>query len=122
MPHSIRLLVRAALAAGLALCSLLPIVHAAPAAQAACSLQNPLITGADPSLWYANGLYYLVQSDGNSRITLRAASTLGGLSTATVHTIWTAPSGTDHSAEVWAPELEYVAGRWTIYFAAATNE
>lgn len=122
MRDSVRLLTRAAIAAGVALFSLFPIIGPASPAHAACSLQNPIITGADPSLWYANGLYYLVQSDGSSSISLRAASTLGGLSGAALHTIWTAPSGTDHSVEIWAPELEFVGGRWTIYFAAATNK
>jgi GH43 family beta-xylosidase len=95
----------------------------AGAAQAAtCSLHNPVVSaGADPSVWYRNGNYYLVQSDGNRSINLRASATLAGLNAATPRTIWTSPTGTDHSAETWAPELEYLNGKWIIYFAAATN-
>jgi len=117
------LLARGTLAAGLALLSLSPGIGPVQHARAACSLQNPIVSaGADPSIWYANGLYYLVQSDGNRSINLRAASTLGALNGAQPHTIWTAPTGTDHSAETWAPEIEDLNGQWIIYFAAATNE
>lgn len=95
-------------------------VHAAAAN--ACDLTNPIVApGADPSIWYRNGTYYLVQSDGNASISLRASSTLAGLGGATPRTIWTSPSGTDHSAETWAPEIEYLNGQWIIYFAAATD-
>lgn len=119
----VRPLARGLVAAALALVSLTPAATLGhpPRVGAACSLRNPLVAGADPSIWYANGLYYLVQSDGNNHIMLRAASTLGSVGTATARTIWTSPSGTDHSVEIWAPEIENLAGRWIIYFAAATN-
>lgn len=87
-----------------------------------CTLSNPITPGADPSVWYRNGLYYLVQSDGARSINIRSSSTINGLGTATPRTIWTSPTGTDHSAETWAPELEYLNGQWIIYFAAATDE
>jgi GH43 family beta-xylosidase len=90
-------------------------------AQAACSLHNPLVSqGQDPSIWYANGLYYLVQSDGRS-IWIRAASSLGALSNAQNIQVWSPPAGTSYSAEVWAPEIEYLNGQWIIYFAAARD-
>jgi GH43 family beta-xylosidase len=96
---------------------------ATTATAAGCVLKNPVVSaGADPSIWYRNSTYYLVQSDGNRSINLRASTTLAGLSTASPKVIWTAPKGTDHSAETWAPELEYLNGRWTIYFAAATDK
>ena len=95
---------------------------ASPApALAACTLRNPIVTGADPSVWYRNGTYYLVQSDGANHIYLRASSNIGGLGSAANTLVWTAPGGTDHSTQLWAPELEYLNGRWTIYFAGATD-
>ena len=123
-PSLIRALVAGAgallLAAGLAV----PMA-AAPSAPAeaapSCTLSNPISNGADPSVWLRNGVYYLAQSDGARSISLKAASTLSGLSTATARTIFTAPTGTDHSAQTWAPELEYLDGRWIIYYAAATD-
>ncbi len=94
---------------------------AGTAAQAAsaCALRNPVVaSGADPSVWLDNGYYYLVQSDGNRSINLRKSATIGGLATAVARVIWTSPTGTDHSAETWAPELEKLNGQWYIYFAA----
>jgi GH43 family beta-xylosidase len=91
-------------------------------ASVSCTLKNPIATGADPSVWYRNNTYYMVQSDGARSINVRSASTINGLSTATPKTIWTSPTGTDHSAETWAPEIEYLNGQWIIYFAAATDD
>lgn len=93
---------------------------AVPVANAAgCSLHNPIVaSGADPSVWYGNGLYYLVQSDGAASINLRASSTMAGLGSASPRTIWRAPAGTDHSAQTWAPEIENLNGQWVIYYAA----
>ncbi len=92
---------------------------------AACTLQNPIVSaGQDPSVWYANGLYYLVQTgepDENS-IWIRAAATLGGLNSAPNTLVWSAPTGTDYSTQIWAPELEQVNGQWIIYFAGAHDE
>ncbi|MET4052594.1 GH43 family beta-xylosidase [Frigoribacterium sp. PvP054] len=92
-------------------------VEAAPA----CTLSNPISNGADPSVWFRDNTYYLAQSDGDRSITLKASSTLNGLSSARAKTIFTAPVGTDHSAQTWAPELEYLDGRWYVYYAAATE-
>ncbi len=100
-------------------------VYAAPHhTNATCSLQNPIVSpGADPSVWYANNQYYLVQSNENApnTISIRAASTLSGLASANNTTIWTAPSGTDYSTQIWAPEIEYLNGQWIVYFAAARD-
>lgn len=118
-----RIAVRAAVASTI-VAAIGLVGEGAPTAAAAspCAIHNPIVAaGADPSVWYGNGLYYLVQSDGYRSINLRSATTVGGLGSATPRTIWTSPVGTDHSAETWAPEIENLNGRWIIYFAAATN-
>ncbi|MBT2503539.1 family 43 glycosylhydrolase [Curtobacterium sp. ISL-83] len=117
-----RLLIAAAavaVAAGIAV----PVeLHAAAARDAAaCTLDNPIGVGADPSVVRHDGHYYLAQSDGQRSITITRSRTIAGLGTATPTVIWTAPAGTDHSAETWAPEIEYLRGRWVVYFAAATD-
>ncbi|KAH8204940.1 hypothetical protein TruAng_000823 [Truncatella angustata] len=33
--------------------------------------------------------------------------------------VWTPPPSTEHSADLWAPELHAIRGRWYIYYAAA---
>lgn len=112
----------AAIAASAVLTSGQHTATASTASVAACTLRNPVGAGADPSVWYANGLYYLVQSDGARSINLRSSATVGGLGTAAPRTIWTSPTGTDHSAETWAPEIEQLNGKWIVYFAAATDK
>src|SRR5437016_6576045 len=108
---------------GLIFCLILVAVPAAfiskvPSAYAACTLQNPIVSpGQDPSIWYANGLYYLVQSE-NGGIWLRAAPTLGGLATGQHQQIWAPPTGTSYSQEIWGPEIEDLNRQWIIYFAA----
>ncbi len=112
--------VRISLIIGLILVVMAIFVNKPQPAKAACTLLNPIVDGSDPSIWYANGLYYLVLSD-TKTISMRAASTLGGLASAESHDIWTPPPGTDHSAQVWAPELENIGGQWIIYFAAGRD-
>ena len=72
--------------------------------------------GQDPSVIFHEGMYYLVQSDGN--ITIRAAASLEDLGKATPRVVWVAPPGAPYSQEVWAPELHLLDGRFVIYFAA----
>ena|SRR5947207_14024759 len=73
---------RCALAACLTLLLVISVGKSVQQARAACTLQNPIVSpGQDPSIWYAHGLYYLVQSKGGS-ILLRAAPNLGGLAKA----------------------------------------
>jgi GH43 family beta-xylosidase len=40
------------------------------------------------------------------------------LAAMTEKTVWTPPTGTDHSSNIWAPELYFFSGKWYIYFAA----
>lgn len=39
-----------------------------------------------------------------------------------MHIVWQAVPGTHYSAEVWAPDLQFVNGRWYIYFAASDGD
>lgn len=36
-------------------------------------------------------------------------------------TVWTPTAGTDYSADIWAPEIHFLDGKWYIYFAADNN-
>jgi GH43 family beta-xylosidase len=95
--------------------------HQVSASDTRCALHGPLLDGADPSVAFLDGRYYLVQSDGQRSITVTRASSIAGLGRATPVTVWTAPTGTGASAETWAPEIEHIEGHWYIYFAAATD-
>ncbi|KAI1187635.1 glycosyl hydrolase [Nemania serpens] len=68
------------------------------------------------SFW---GQYYLTFTAGD-RIEIWSSNSLVDIEvTATKHHIWKPPQDSEHSAELWAPELHALRGRWYIYYAAA---
>jgi len=82
--------------------------------------QNPILKGdqADPFVTYKDGNYYFLSTKGN-RIAITKTQVMSQLSAATEKTIWTPPANTDHSSDLWAPELHFISGKWYVYFAAA---
>ena len=79
---------------------------------------NPLLpSGADPYSFYKDGYYYYTNSLGN-RIGLWKTKNLADLQHAQYKTIYTPPTGTMYSKELWAPEVMYLQGKWYAYFAA----
>lgn len=90
---------------------------------------NPLIEQrADPYIHKHNdGYYYFTASVPEyDRLELRRARTIEGLRTAEPVVIWTKRQSGPMSANIWAPELHRIDGKWYMYFAAAhtteTNE
>jgi GH43 family beta-xylosidase len=83
---------------------------------ASCTFTNPLLRGADPSVVRRGSTYYSVQSVNNSIVVYRSdqlsAPAQNGV------TVWSAPPTAWNRANVWAPELQFVDGRWYIYYAA----
>ncbi|GAM86444.1 hypothetical protein ANO11243_044580 [Dothideomycetidae sp. 11243] len=76
-------------------------------------------TTPDPYVTYAHGHFYMTFTAGN-RVEVWRASTLPDfLSNPDKHVVWRPPPGTAHSADLWAPELHPLRGRWYIYYAAA---
>ncbi|OTB04484.1 glycoside hydrolase family 43 protein [Hypoxylon sp. CI-4A] len=73
----------------------------------------------DPFVTVFRGRYYLTFTAGN-RVEIWSSRSLADIeSSADRHVVWTPPQGTDHSADLWAPELHSVHGRWYVYYAAA---
>lgn len=90
---------------------------------------QPLIKQrADPFICrHSDGFYYFVASVPEyDRIEIRRAEQVEGLAQAIPAVIWRKRETGKLSANIWAPELHYIAGKWYIYFAAAhtseTNE
>jgi GH43 family beta-xylosidase len=85
---------------------------------------NPVIKQrADPWVYkHSDGYYYFTASVPEyDRIELRRATTIQGLGSASPVVVWRKhPSGV-MSANIWAPEIHYINGKWYIYFAAATT-
>lgn len=114
MPAKLRRFRLLALAALIAL----TLAVATPAfAASATRFNNPIIAaGADPSIVFYNGSYYLVQSDGDIWVTKSA--TLTGLGSGSRIRVWTHPASGAYCCEVWAPEVLFINNRFYIYFAA----
>ena len=95
-----------------------PVPPPPPPAQNTFS--NPLINGADPSVYQKDGIYYYSQTTGNN-IRLWKTRTLSSLAEVIPQTIYTPVSGAQNSQNVWAPELYFLEGKWYIYYTAGNG-
>ena len=79
---------------------------------------NPLLaSGADPWAIFHEGNYYYIKSEAGKIILMRTPD-ITDLQHAKQQTIWIPPANTDHSKDVWAPEIHYIDDNWYIYVAA----
>jgi GH43 family beta-xylosidase len=86
------------------------------------ALKNPIILQrADPWVYkHTDGYYYFTASVPEyDRIEIRRAKTIQELGNATPVIIWKKYNKGLMSANIWAPEIHYINGKWYIYFAAA---
>lgn len=83
---------------------------------------NPVVLQrADPWIYkHTDGYYYFTASVPEyDRIELRRSLTVQGLAEAQPVVCWRKYETGMMSANIWAPEIHYIDGRWYIYFAAA---
>ena len=79
---------------------------------------NPLLpSGADPWVIYKDGFYYYTHTIGN-KLEIWKTNNIAGIDKAVHKTVWTPPTGTLYSKQIWAPELHFLKGKWYMYFAA----
>lgn len=71
----------------------------------------------DPSVIYKNGYYYMTFTHGGTDIMVMKSRTLD-FRQAERKVVWYPPADTSYSAEIWAPEIQFLRGKWYIYFAA----
>ncbi|WP_026671742.1 glycoside hydrolase family 43 protein [Alkalihalobacterium bogoriense] len=90
---------------------------------------NPVIEQrADPWVYkHSDGYYYFTASVPEyDRLEIRRSKTIQGLREAEPVVVWRKYDVGPMSANIWAPEIHYIDGKWYIYFAAArtaeTNE
>lgn len=84
--------------------------------------RNPLVEQrADPWIYkHQDGFYYFTASVPEyDRIEIRRSATIQGLDAAEPVAAWHKHDSGPLSANIWAPEIHYIAGKWYIYFAAA---
>ncbi|MGW9527366.1 glycoside hydrolase family 43 protein [Paenibacillus terrae] len=83
---------------------------------------NPVIEQrADPWIYkHSDGYYYFTGSVPEyDRIEVRRAHTIQDLNTAEPVAVWHKYEAGPLSANIWAPEIHFIHGKWYIYFAAA---
>ncbi|MEW9701202.1 family 43 glycosylhydrolase [Paenibacillus sp. SI8] len=83
---------------------------------------NPIIEQrADPWVYkHTDGYYYFTASVPEyDRIEVRRARGIQELAAAEPVTVWKKYESGPMSANIWAPEIHYIHGKWYIYFAAA---
>lgn len=81
-----------------------------------CTFTNPVADGQDPWVVRHDGYYHLVESQGGG-ITVYRSKKLTDLKRDPVQ-VWESPDTGWNRANVWAPELHLIDGRWYIYYAA----
>jgi GH43 family beta-xylosidase len=89
---------------------------------AAQSFVNPVIPQrADPWVYkHTDGYYYFTASVPEyDRLEVRRARTIQELGAAEPVVVWRKYDSGMMSANIWAPELHFIDGKWYIYFAAA---
>lgn len=85
-------------------------------------IYNPIVEQrADPWVYrHTDGYYYFTGSVPEyDRIELRRAKTIQELGSAEPLAVWHKHITGPLSANIWAPEIHYIDGKWYIYFAAA---
>ncbi|MEU0091303.1 glycoside hydrolase family 43 protein [Kribbella sp. NPDC006257] len=81
------------------------------------SFRNPVNTGADPSLFFYNGKYYVATTTGD-HIGIWSSPSLATLLVAPETVVWR-DTNTTRNTQMWAPAFRHVGGRWYIYYTAS---
>lgn len=83
------------------------------------TFKNPLIEmdTPDPSVVYKDGYYYMTFTHNGTDVMVMKSRTID-FKQAEKKVVWYPPIGTMYSANLWAPEIQYIRGKWYIYFAA----
>lgn len=84
------------------------------------TFQNPIAPGADPWVVFHQGYYYWCASDFDLGVAVYRSKSLTKLGRKSV--VWRAPQRGPYCAQVWAPELHRLDGRWYIYVAASDGQ
>jgi GH43 family beta-xylosidase len=85
------------------------------------TFSNPVMNGADPSVFQKDGVYYYMQTNGSS-IQLWSTSSMSRIASVVPKTVFTPTTGAPNSRNVWAPELYFFDGKWYIYYTAGNGD
>lgn len=82
-----------------------------------CTFTNPIGKGQDPWAIKKDGYYYFIESKKGGIYVAKNKRLINIKENE--KRVWTPPSEGWNQANIWAPELHYVQGKWYIYYAAA---
>lgn len=77
--------------------------------------------GADPYVTYQDGYYYYIRVKQDRSIWVSKSRELSRIGQVEPKMVYE-PSGDEPSAELWAPEIHYLDGKWYIYYTAGAGE
>lgn len=86
---------------------------------------NPVVRQrADAQVFrHTDGWYYMTASVPEyDRLVLRRSRTLGGLGKGEEIVVWRRPASGKMAGYIWAPELHWIDGGWSFYFAAGDGD
>ncbi|HZN63748.1 MAG TPA: glycoside hydrolase family 43 protein [Tepidisphaeraceae bacterium] len=83
---------------------------------APATFTNPLFRGADPWVARRDGWYYFCLAGPHGRLEVWKSDSPVERGHCSV--VWRPPARGWNRAQVWAPELHFVGGRWHLYYAA----
>jgi len=86
---------------------------------------NPVVRQrADAQVFrHTDGWYYMTASVPEyDRLVLRRSRTLGGLGRGEEIVVWRRPASGKMAGYIWAPELHWIDGGWSFYFAAGDGD
>lgn len=85
------------------------------------TFDNPLVNfGADPFVTFQDGYYYYIRVNHDKSIWVSKSEELSRIGQVEPVQVY-APSGEEPSAELWAPEIHYINGKWYIYYTAGAG-
>ncbi|WP_209330441.1 glycoside hydrolase family 43 protein [Lunatimonas salinarum] len=82
------------------------------------TFSNPIRDGADPWVFQKDGEYYYCASQGGG-IAISKSNKL--TDQGEMVQVWKSPDSGWNSANIWAPEIHFIEGRWYIYYAAGSK-
>lgn len=71
----------------------------------------------DPSIVFKDGYYYMTFTHHGADVMVMKSRTLN-FHEAQRKVVWYPPIDTPYSQNIWAPEIQFIRGKWYIYFAA----
>jgi GH43 family beta-xylosidase len=81
---------------------------------------NPVINGSDPWVIKKDSFYYYTHTLGN-RIAVWRTKAMSKVASSSRSEVYTPGAQGSHSANIWAPEIHFLQGKWYVYYTAGAG-